>query len=278
MKIIRIALQIILAVMMMSQIVFAQDVDAHDSIQEKKNYLIEKGYDEEIMGYLSEEAIETVYHRIKVEFHGEAKVSARIDISKGMADPVLARGNINKTQLEIRSIINNYMGNSGEIIGCDLTILYDWITTPVTNGKDAITVNWDSKYFSFAEESGIAGYSIVMNSETGNEELFNFGMNVSALNSGGAGWNFNIFNPDTEKEKQMNPQGEMMLFFEPNYTFYATDNIVTRFTILYNQNKATDNSEIYFTENGTGVQTAGAAVDTLRNVIQYVSNMVVDAD
>lgn len=265
---------LLLLTIMMSQAAFAEDTHNYVSTYEKKKYLIEKGYDEDIIVYLSEKAIDSVYHRVKEDFHGQVMVSAQVSFSRGMSNDVLARGSINKTQLEIRSVMNNYMNDSGEIVGCELIIFYDWMMTPVTNGKDAITVNWDSKYFSLAEEGGFNGYSVITNSETENEEFFNFDMKVDALNSGGAGWNIHIFHPDIEKVQQMNPKGQMILFFEPNYTFYGTDNIVTRFTTVYSQNKAVDNSEITFTRNGTGVQTTGAPVDTLRNVIQYVSNMV----
>ena len=43
---------------------------------------------------------------------------------------------------------------------------------------------------------------------------------------------------------------------------------------MYYQNKATDDSLINFSKNGTGVQAVGTSTDTMRNIVQYISNMV----
>lgn len=66
----------------------------------------------------------------------------------------------------------------------------------------------------------------------------------------------------------------MTLFFEPNYSFNASDDVVMRFTTMYYQNKATDDSLINFSTNGSGVQAVGVSTDTMRNIVQYISNMV----
>ena len=128
--------------------------------------MIEKGYDEEILSYLSDDNINSVYHKLKYDFHGKAKVSAQINRSGEMISNYATRAAINKTQLEIKSIVNNYMYDSGEILGCELILSYEWLVTPTTNGKDAITVNWDPTYFSLAEMGGFNGSSSIINSAT----------------------------------------------------------------------------------------------------------------
>lgn len=273
-KIIRMLICVQLLLVLIAQTVFAQDTGKGADIQSKKNYLIEKGYDEEILSYLSDDNINSVYHKLKYDFHGKAKVSAQINRSGEMISNYATRAAINKTQLEIKSIVNNYMYDSGEILGCELILSYEWLVTPTTNGKDAITVNWDPTYFSLAEMGGFNGSSSIINSATENEEFFNFGMTVNALNTGGAGWNIDVFKSDTEKTLQTNPKGQMTLFFEPNYSFNASDDVVMRFTTMYYQNKATDDSLINFSTNGSGVQAVGVSTDTMRNIVQYISNMV----
>ena len=165
-KIIRMLICVQLLLVLIAQTVFAQDTGKGADIQSKKNYLIEKGYDEEILSYLSDDNINSVYHKLKYDFHGKAKVSAQINRSGEMISNYATRAAINKTQLEIKSIVNNYMYDSGEILGCELILSYEWLVTPTTNGKDAITVNWDPTYFSLAEMGGFNGSSSIINSAT----------------------------------------------------------------------------------------------------------------
>lgn len=93
--------------MLIVQTVCAQDTKKVEDLRSKKEYLLEKGYDEEILYYLSDDNINSVYHKLKYDYQGKVKVSAQINCSDEMMSNYAARAAINKTQLEIKSISFN---------------------------------------------------------------------------------------------------------------------------------------------------------------------------
>ena len=67
-KIIRMLICVQLLLVLIAQTVFAQDTGKGADIQSKKNYLIEKGYDEEILSYLSDDNINSDIVNIGLHF------------------------------------------------------------------------------------------------------------------------------------------------------------------------------------------------------------------
>lgn len=262
--------------LLIPQCAFAQE--NAEGIVDKENYILSRGYNETILESLPEDAVDNIYNNLKNTFGGTALVSAQISDLDDSGRAEIARAGISKVKLEMPVILNNYIDEeTGKVLECELIIQYDWLSTPTTNGLDAITVKWDSTYFTAAEDE-FSGYSYVTNTETGQDEYYNFDMKIASVNSGGAGWHVNVFNSNTERSKQENPKGFIFFNLLPAYSYTAADDISSRITVLYNQNKATDSSDIEFIKAGTEVQVSGVEVDTLRTIVKFVSSVNSGAD
>ena len=61
-------------------------------------------------------------------------------------------GRVNPTlQLQLKEVVTIFETSSGDIIGCEVLILYDWLVTPGACGEDLISLNWDYGYFTLTD-------------------------------------------------------------------------------------------------------------------------------
>lgn len=243
------------------------------SYNEKINYLHEKGIEESILQELSEKCIDDIYQKVIEKYHGDVQISSQIVEIDDQQDSS-ERANINKANLRFTAVLNNYIHPStGDILGCDIALSYEWLNTPTTTGPDAITINWDPTYFHCTEGYGFSSHNYSINTTTGNKEFFNFSNTPALINKGGVGWYVNLLNPNISEELQSNYGGGAMVNFEPNYTFRPEDYIITNFTILYTQNKTSQTDALSIIADNNGVKAEGESIDTLRTIIRYNSSI-----
>ena len=238
--------------------------------------MIAHGYDTDALEIIPEDFIKKQYDRVKNEYCGEVTISTEI-FEEPFITSASTRGVINRADLWVTSVISNYADVNGTIIGCDLLINFDWLKTPSTKGPDAITVNWDSQYFSLSEEYGFSGHSYVTDQSTGDKKFYNFDLSPSITTAGGVGWKYDLICPDIESSLQENPGNWVMLFFEPNRTFNSQDYVTINFIIQYTQNSTPDVDSLVFTEQNGRIGVTGSSTNTLTTVTRYVSNVITEA-
>ena len=82
----------------------------------------------------------------------------------------LSRANL-ISQLRLKEAVTIFETSSGNVSGCEVLILYDWLVTPRACEDDWIRLNWNEEYFTL---SSFKAYSTVKNISTGETEYFDF--------------------------------------------------------------------------------------------------------
>ncbi|BDZ77529.1 hypothetical protein [Claveliimonas bilis] len=229
-------------VLLMGNVAFAQD-NGDVSYDEKRQYLIEHGYREDILQTLPENIVVQTYERMTEYFDVPVTVAAEEttkykEFSPDIENSQTTRGSIPNSKLQLSIIVHNFMDGSGKILGAEVVVMHNWIVTPAILGQDLITVNWDPDYFLLSGQSGFHSYCTVHNMSTNNTEFFYFQSNPSVVNTGGVGYYAQLRNPNLSPKITSNPGGSATLFFEPKYTFYNSSNISTNFNVNYTHDKS----------------------------------------
>lgn len=144
-------------------------------------------------------------------------------------------GRVNPTlQLQLKEVVTIFETSSGDIIGCEVLILYDWLVTPGACGEDLISLNWDYGYFTLTDFNS---YATVKNISTGKTEYFDFITTPHTAQNGGIGWYTKLRSPDISPKIQSNPAGYAIAYFEPSRPLRNNDNLVKDFDVIYVHDK-----------------------------------------
>ncbi|MDO4313824.1 MAG: hypothetical protein Q4C52_12145 [Eubacteriales bacterium] len=226
-------LLVVIFAILLSNVAYASGEEGTDG---KREYLISKGYDEEILGELSDSDINVIYERTTGQMPEDVSISSKsMDWIQAFDDiNPNSRDAISASQLQLKGMVTNFGDSSGNIIGCEIVIFYDWLVTPGVCGEDLISLNWDDNYFTLSD---FYAHSTVKNISNGKTEYSNFISTPHTAQNGGLGWYAELQNPNFSPKIQSNPGGYAVIFFEPAYSFKANDNIVKNFNITYVHDK-----------------------------------------
>lgn len=271
-------LLISLLAMIISNVAFASE---GMSTTDKREWLSNKGYDNEVIANIADSDIDMIYGRITEQMPDDVVISSESKVwtatFQDEVNPEL-RGAISTSQLQLKGVVTNFGTSSGDIIGCEVLVLYDWLVTPESCGDDLISLNWDSGYFTL---SNFNSHATVKNISTGKTEYFNFITTPHTAQNGGIGWYAKLRNPDISSKIQSNPAGYAITYFEPSRPFKAKDNIVKNFNVMYVHDKCPGITSIGFSA-GYGGASVGISVspsnfaDSLAKVLVYKSSDVTE--
>lgn len=262
-------------ILTMANTAFASNNTEYVSIDEKKDYLLEKGYDEQILNEIEDENVEVIYRRMTEDFCGEAIVSATKEVSVETFEETNsngARADIVDSKLQLTGVLNNYATSSGTVLGSDLIVSYKWLVSPGERGDDAIIVNWNPNLLTYSDSS-FSAHSGVYNASTGSYEYHDYKSEFDVGSSGALGWYTELCSPYSSQKVQFNPEGNAMMFFEPAYTFSTFDNLTCNFVIEYAHNKSS--FSVGFSYGGVSISfNPSSSIDTMVETITYRSSEV----
>ena len=129
-------------------------------------------------------------------------------------------GRVNPTlQLQLKEVVTIFETSSGDIIGCEVLILYDWLVTPGACGEDLISLNWDYGYFTLTDFNS---HATVKNISTGKTEYFDFITTPHTAQNGGIDWYTKLRSPDISPKSR---------------PLRNNDNLVKDFDVIYVHDK-----------------------------------------
>ncbi len=232
----------------------AETQEEYITIEEKKEYLCEKGLEKDILNGMREEAVNKVYESVIKK--GDVTIDAKVEsVEKVFVDQTIdkqTRGAIPESQLRITTTLMNYADTKYQYIqGCDLIIDYLWVVSPGATGNDVITLNWNSSVLSLSDYGGpLSAHNYVTNMSTGSQDFYNFISTPAHSNSAGIGWYAQLRSPNISPKIQINPGGWAFVSFEPSYMFYVNDNVVTDLRLEYVHENMPGISSISFSYEG----------------------------
>ena len=107
------------------------------STTDKREWLINKGYDNEVIANIADSDIDMIYGRITEQMPDDVVISSESKVWTAIfqdeVNPEL-RGAISTSQLQLKGVVTNFGTSSGDIIGCEVLVLYDWLVTPGSCG------------------------------------------------------------------------------------------------------------------------------------------------
>lgn len=149
------------------------------------------------------------------------------------ADSELSRVNLT-SQLRVKETVTIFEASSGNVSGCEVLILYDWIVTPGACEDDLIRLDWNKENFTL---SNFKAYSTVKNISTGKTECLESITMPHAAQNGEIGWYTKLRSPDISSKIQSNPAGYAIVYFEPSRPLRNSDNLVKDFYVRYVHDK-----------------------------------------
>lgn len=155
-------------------------------------------------------------------------------------NPELSRTNLT-SQLRLKEAVTIFETSSGNVSGCEVLILYDWLVVPEECEDDWIRLNWNEEYFTL---SSFKAYSTVKNISTGETKYFDFITSPHAVQNGGIGWYTKLRDPDISSKIQSNPAGYAIAYFEPSCPLRNNDNLVKDFDVIYVHDKCPGKTSI----------------------------------
>lgn len=135
--------------LMYSNAVKADDIISNEN---KKKYLISKGFPEDILSHSNSRTIEHVYDQAiqnETEVFSYQNDECIVELGETSGSNK-ERTSIPASKLRLVATTVNYADSSGKITACDVDITYDWLVTPGTISTDVITLGWDQSLFAYS--------------------------------------------------------------------------------------------------------------------------------
>ncbi len=267
----------ILILMMVLCLIYSNTAKANDavSVENKKNYLISKGFPADILNHSNSRTIEHVYDQA-IQNNTETFTYQNDECIIELAETDVTsdkRAAIPTSKLRLVATTVNYANASGKITACDVDMSYDWLVTPGTTSTDAITLGWDQSLFAYS--GYLDGYNYVKNIGNSGTDTYNIIHSASMANSGMIGWYAELRSPNISPKLQSSPGGWAYISFIPARPFYYSDDLVSNFNIQYDHNKLGASIDFSFQGAGISVNCAGG-VDTAAKTVIYRSKIIND--
>lgn len=251
--------------LMYSNAVKADDIISNEN---KKKYLISKGFPEDILSHSNSQTIEHVYDQAiqngtEVFSYQNDECIVELGETSGSNKERTA---IPASKLRLVATTVNYADSSGKITACDVDITYDWLVTPGTTSTDVITLGWDQSLFAYS--GYLEGYNYVKNIGNSGTDIYNIIHSASLGNAGMIGWYAELRSPNISPKLQSGPGGWAYASFIPARPFYSSDGISSNFIVQYNHNKSGTSIELPF--RGVGISAdCGVGVDSVAKTAEY---------
>lgn len=221
-------------------LMFADTAKAEESVSNeyKKNYLISRGFPEDVLLHSNSRIVDHVYnHAIQNDtaaftYQDDESIMELAETSgyTGNSAPLQS----SKLKYSVTTVI--YTDSSGKVTACDIDMGYDWLVTPETASSDIITLRWDQSLFAFS--GYMDGYNHVRNVGNSDLDIYNIVQSASIGESGMIGWYAKLRSPDISPKLQAQPGGRAYVSFLPASPFHINDDIAPDFNIQYNHIKS----------------------------------------
>ena len=232
----------------------ATEPDADISVNDMKQYLLQRDYPSDYLDGLIDEQIEGLYEIAVNDLAARFYSVENKTVSISENDNNLTRGVIPTSELNYQialTLATSYYGNKQYITKVYVTITYDWLKLPAFRLNDAIAVNWDSNKLGYVDNTfkeynygKVSGTWVTYNTYTASSELRQGGLGTFAP--------LNLQNATGLK-------GTVSFQLEPRPLFsmgYVPDGSATTINAQYTHNK---NSMVGLT---FGVQGASVSINS----------------
>ena len=202
--------------------------------EDKKQYLLGRGFPEEVLVHANDRVVEYVYGQAMQNDtetftyqNNECMIRLTETTGRSGGGAVIPESDL---RFDAAAII--YADSSGKVTACDVDMSYEWLVPPGTASTDAISIGWDQSVLAYS--GYMDGYNHVKNIGNSETDIYNIIQTASMGEAGMAGWYAELRSPDISPKLQSRPGGRAYITFLPARPFYAGDDFAPDFNIQYN--------------------------------------------
>lgn len=179
--------------------------------------LQEKGFPQSVAERLDEDTVNQIYEKMETdqtESMAVCRGSYFVEFPSAFTGTVqIEETKTPSSQLEISADALSYISSAGEITGCDVSIVYEWLSKPGNQNEDMMAIGWEPGLLTYS--GYMRSSQKVENLNSGKEVYYGFSSEASLAGTGKIGWYINLQSPDITPKMQDHPGGSAYISFIP---------------------------------------------------------------
>lgn len=194
----------------LSSLSFAEEVNKVTP-EVQKQYLLEKGCSRDFLNSVTDyDILNNLY--CKVYKHCEEDglqlhVDKQVEITDFYGN---SKSAIQTSPLKLIFEYIQYTDKNNMVTETDISVVYEWLSTPVARGTDELVFSFDSSKYVIDTENFVS-WNHTTSLKTGARTSFNYNYNIAKYTNGSIGWFTKLKDPSYLQTLQVNPGGTALI-------------------------------------------------------------------